>query len=67
MKANQLFVIGHKGSVEEGLRDGGHLDGVLAIAKVGETIRKFLGEQPRIARIMRGSRAPKLTRRASEA
>ncbi|MEK6666071.1 MAG: hypothetical protein AABZ20_06580 [candidate division NC10 bacterium] len=24
--------------------DGGHLDGVLAIAKAGETIRKFLSE-----------------------
>jgi len=24
--------------------DGGHLDGVLAVAKVGETIRKFLTE-----------------------
>jgi homoserine acetyltransferase len=24
--------------------DGGHLDGVLAVAKVGETIRKFLSE-----------------------
>jgi homoserine O-acetyltransferase/O-succinyltransferase len=87
VKANQLFVTGHKGSLEEGLRDikarvlllpaasdlllfpdfsreameilkkqgrdvryeeipgdGGHLDGVLAVAKVGETIRKFLTE-----------------------
>jgi hypothetical protein len=24
--------------------DGGHLDGVLAVGKVGETIRKFLTE-----------------------
>jgi homoserine O-acetyltransferase/O-succinyltransferase len=87
VKANQLFVTGHKGSLEEGLKDikakvlllpaasdlllfpdfsreamdilkkhgrdvryeeipgdGGHLDGVLAVAKVGETIRKFLTE-----------------------
>lgn len=87
VKANQLFVAGHKGSLEEGLRDvkakvllvpassdlllfpdyskqvmdilkkhgkavqyfeiegdGGHLDGVLAIAKAGEVIRKFLAE-----------------------
>jgi homoserine O-acetyltransferase len=85
VKANQLFVTGHQGSLEEGLRpvkartllipaqsdlllfpdysrdamrvlqqqgtpveyleiegDGGHLDGVLAIAKAGEAIRKFL-------------------------
>ncbi len=85
VKANQLFVTGHKGSLPEGLRDvkarvllipassdlllfpdyskqamallkkegksveyveiegdGGHLDGVLAVAKAGETIRKFL-------------------------
>jgi len=84
-KANQLFVTGHKGSLEEGLRDvrarvllvpaqsdlllfpeyskramsilkaqgrdvdyfeiegdGGHLDGVLAVTKAGETIKKFL-------------------------
>jgi homoserine O-acetyltransferase/O-succinyltransferase len=84
-KANQLFVAGHKGSLEEGLKDvkarvlliparsdillfpdysrrpmellkaqgkavewfeiegdGGHLDGVLAIAKAGEAIRSFL-------------------------
>jgi hypothetical protein len=34
-KANQLFATGHK---------GGHLDGVLAVTKVGETIRKFLTE-----------------------
>lgn len=87
VKANQLFVAGHKGSLEDGLRDvkakallipassdlllfpdwskramellrthgksvqyfelegdGGHLDGVLAIAKAGEVIRKFLSE-----------------------
>jgi homoserine O-acetyltransferase/O-succinyltransferase len=87
VKANQLFVTGHKASLEEGLKDikarvlllpavsdlllfpdfsreameilkkqgrdvryeeipgdGGHLDGVLAVAKVGETIRKFLTE-----------------------
>jgi homoserine O-acetyltransferase len=87
VKANQLFVTGHKGTLEEGLKDikakvlllpatsdvllfpdfsreameilkrqgrdvryeeipgdGGHLDGVLAVAKVGETIRKFLTE-----------------------
>jgi homoserine O-acetyltransferase/O-succinyltransferase len=87
VKANQLFVTGHKGSLEEGLKDikakvlllpatsdmllfpdfsreamdilkkqgrdvryeeipgdGGHLDGVLAVTKVGETIRKFLTE-----------------------
>lgn len=86
-KANQLFMAGHKGTLEEGLKDvkakvlliparsdillfpdyskqameilkkqgkqveyfeiegdGGHLDGVLAIAKAGETIRKFLSE-----------------------
>lgn len=86
-KANQLFSAGHKGSLEEGLKDvrakvllvpaqsdlllfpdyskqamdllrkhgrqvqyfeiegdGGHLDGVLAIAKAGEVIRKFLAE-----------------------
>lgn len=86
-KANQLFVTGGKGSLEEGLRDvkakvllvparsdllvfpdhskqameilkkqgrrveyfeiegdGGHLDGVLGIAKAGEVIRKFLNE-----------------------
>ena len=86
-KANQLFVTGHRGSLEEGLRDvrakvllvpaksdlllfpdysrqvaeilkkqgkpvqyfeiegeGGHLDGVLSIAKAGEVIRKFLSE-----------------------
>ncbi len=84
-KANQLFVVGHKGSLEEGLRairarvllvpaqsdlllfpehskramallksqgrqveyfeiegDGGHLDGVLAVTKAGESIRRFL-------------------------
>lgn len=84
-RANQLFVTGHKGSLEEGLRDvrakvllvpaqsdlllfpeyskramailksqgrevgyveiegdGGHLDGVLAVTKAGEDIRKFL-------------------------
>jgi homoserine O-acetyltransferase/O-succinyltransferase len=87
VKANQLFVTGHKGTLEDGLKDvkarvlllpaqsdvllfpdfskqameilkkqgrdvryeeipgdGGHLDGVLAVAKVGETIRKFLSE-----------------------
>jgi homoserine O-acetyltransferase/O-succinyltransferase len=87
VKANQLFVTGHKGTLEDGLKDvkakvlllpaasdvllfpdfsrqamdilkkqgrdvryeeipgdGGHLDGVLAGAKVGETIRKFLSE-----------------------
>ena len=87
VKANQLFVTGHKATLEEGLKDikakvlllpatsdvllfpdfsreameilkkhgrdvryeeipgdGGHLDGVLAVAKVGETIRKFLAE-----------------------
>jgi homoserine O-acetyltransferase/O-succinyltransferase len=87
VKANQLFVTGHKGTLEDGLKDvkakvlllpaqsdvllfpdfskqameilktqgrdvryeeipgdGGHLDGVLAVAKVGETIRKFLNE-----------------------
>jgi homoserine O-acetyltransferase len=86
-KANQLFIAGHKASLEEGLKsvrakvlllpaqsdllffpdysrrameflkkqgtpvqyqeiagDGGHLDGVLAITAVGETIRKFLTE-----------------------
>jgi homoserine O-acetyltransferase len=86
-KANQLFVVGHKGSLEEGLKgvrakalvipatsdlllfpeysrqavellkkdgkvveyveipgEGGHLDGVLAVAKQGEAIRKFLGQ-----------------------
>ncbi|OLA98761.1 MAG: homoserine acetyltransferase [Candidatus Rokubacteria bacterium 13_2_20CM_70_12] len=86
-KANQLFVTGGKGSLEEGLRDvkarvllvpaksdlllfpdysrqameilkrhgnrvqyfeiegeGGHLDGVLSVAKAGEAIRKFLNE-----------------------
>ncbi|HEV8307407.1 MAG TPA: homoserine O-acetyltransferase [Methylomirabilota bacterium] len=85
VKANQLFLAGHKASLEEGLRDvkakvllipaqsdlllfpdysrqamavlkaqgksveyleiegdGGHLDGVLAIGKAGEAIRKFL-------------------------
>jgi homoserine O-acetyltransferase len=84
-KANQLFVTGHKGVLEDGLRDirakvllvpaqsdlllfpeyskramailrsqgreveyfeiegdGGHLDGVLAVTKAGEVIRKFL-------------------------
>jgi homoserine O-acetyltransferase len=84
-KANQLFVTGHKGMLEDGLRDirakvllvpaqsdlllfpeyskramavlksqgreveyfeiegdGGHLDGVLAVTKAGEVIRKFL-------------------------
>jgi homoserine O-acetyltransferase/O-succinyltransferase len=84
-KANQLFVAGHKGSLEDGLNavkarvllvpaasdlllfpdysrqameilrkqgksveyveipgDGGHLDGVLAVARQGEAIRKFL-------------------------
>jgi homoserine O-acetyltransferase len=84
-KANQLFVTGHKGALEDGLRDvrakillvpaqsdlllfpeyskramailrsqgreveyfeiegdGGHLDGVLAVTKAGEVIRKFL-------------------------
>jgi homoserine O-acetyltransferase len=87
VKANQLFVTGHKGSLEDGLKDvkakvlllpaesdlllfpdyskqameilkrhgrdvryaeipgdGGHLDGVLAVTKVGETIRTFLTE-----------------------
>ncbi len=87
VKANQLFVAGHKGTLEEGLRnvkakvllvpaqsdlllfpdyskrameilkqqgkpvgyveiegDGGHLDGVLAVAKAGEAIRKFLND-----------------------
>jgi homoserine O-acetyltransferase len=87
VKANQLFVTGHKGTLEDGLKDikakvlllpatsdvllfpdfsreameilkrqgrdvryeeipgdGGHLDGVLAVTKVGETIRKFLSE-----------------------
>jgi len=87
VKANQLFSTGHKGSLEEGLRDvkarvllvparsdlllfpdysreameilrkqgkpvewfeiegdGGHLDGVLAVGKAGEAIRKFLGQ-----------------------
>jgi homoserine O-acetyltransferase len=86
-KANQLFSTGHKGSLEEGLKDvkakvllvpaqsdlllfpdyskqamdilkkqgktvqyfeiegdGGHLDGVLAVGKAGETIKKFLAE-----------------------
>src|SRR5436305_840129 len=86
-KANQLFVTGGKGSLEEGLRavkarvllvpaksdlllfpdysrqameilkrhgnrvqyfeiegEGGHLDGVLSVAKAGEVIRKFLSE-----------------------
>ncbi len=86
-KANQLFVTGHRGSLEEGLKsvkakvllvpaksdlllfpdysrqamevfkkegkqvqyfeiegDGGHLDGVLAVARAGEVIRKFLNE-----------------------
>lgn len=86
VKATQLFVAGHKGSLEEGLKDvraralliaaasdlivfpelvkqtrdtlrqqgrqveyveiegdGGHLDGLLAIGKVGAAIRKFLG------------------------
>jgi homoserine O-acetyltransferase len=86
-KANQLFVTGHKGTLEEGLRDvrakvllvpaqsdlllfpeyskrsmailrsqgreveyfeiegdGGHLDGVLAVTKAGEVIRKFLNQ-----------------------
>lgn len=86
VKATQLFVTGHKGSPEEGLKDvraralliaaasdlivfpelvkqtrdtlrqqgrqveyveiegdGGHLDGLLAIGKVGAAIRKFLG------------------------
>ncbi len=86
-RANQLFVAGHRGSLEEGLAavrakvllipagsdlllfpeyskqamailkkqgktvhyveidgDGGHLDGVLAVAKAGEAIRKFLSE-----------------------
>ena len=85
VRANQLFVTGHKGSLEEGIRDikartlllpaasdlllfpdyskqaldllrkngrdvsyaeipgdGGHLDGVLAIAQVGGQIRDFL-------------------------
>ena len=87
VKANQLFVAGHKGSLEEGLKDvkarvllipaqsdlllfpdyskqamqilkqqgtsveyveiegdGGHLDGVLAIAKAGEAIRRLLDQ-----------------------
>jgi homoserine O-acetyltransferase len=87
VKANQLFVAGHKGSLEDGLRDvkakvlllpaqsdlllfpdyarevrdvltrqgktveyaeiagdGGHLDGVLAVGQVAETIRKFLAD-----------------------
>jgi homoserine O-acetyltransferase/O-succinyltransferase len=86
-KANQLFVTGHKGALEDGLRDvrakillvpaqsdlllfpeyskramailrsqgreveyfeiegdGGHLDGVLAVTKAGEVIRKFLNQ-----------------------
>ena len=86
-KANQLFVTGHRGTLEDGLKDikakvlmipaesdlllfpawskaamavlvnqgrrveyveiagdGGHLDGVLAIVKAGEAIRKFLSE-----------------------
>ena len=86
-KANQLFVTGHKGMLEDGLRDirakvllvpaqsdlllfpeyskramailrsqgreveyfeiegdGGHLDGVLAVTKAGEVIRKFLNQ-----------------------
>lgn len=86
-RANQLFVTGHKGTVEDGFKDikarvllipaasdlllfpawsreameilkqqgkrveyheivgdGGHLDGVLAIARAGEAIRKFLSE-----------------------
>lgn len=86
-KAVQLFVTGHKGSLEEGLKDvrakvllipaksdllvfadsskvafevlkkhgkhveyfeiegdGGHLDGIFAIAKAAEVIRKFLNE-----------------------
>jgi len=86
-KANQLFVVGHKGTLEEGLKgvrakalvipatsdlllfpeysrqavellkndgksveyveipgDGGHLDGVLAVGKQGEAIRKFLSQ-----------------------
>ena len=84
-RANQLFVTGHKGTLEDGLRevrakvllvpaqsdlllfpehskramailksqgrdvdyfeiegDGGHLDGVLAVTKAGDVIRKFL-------------------------
>lgn len=84
-RANQLFVTGHRGALEEGLKrvkapvlllpassdlllvpdysrrvqalltsqgtpveyveipgDGGHLDGVLAISKVGDAIRRFL-------------------------
>ncbi len=87
VKANQLFVTGHKGPLEAGLGgvkaktllipaqsdlllfpeysrqvmeilkkqgtpveyfeiegDGGHLDGVLAIAKAGDVIRRFLAE-----------------------
>ncbi len=87
VKANQLFVAGHEGSLEEGLGkikakslfvpassdlllptafsrraveilksqgkkaelveidgDGGHLDGLLAIAKVGDLIAKFLSK-----------------------
>jgi homoserine O-acetyltransferase/O-succinyltransferase len=87
VKANQLFVAGHKGTLEDGLRDvkakllllpaqsdlllfpdyarevrdvlqrqgktveyaeipgdGGHLDGVVAVGQVAETIRKFLAE-----------------------
>jgi homoserine O-acetyltransferase/O-succinyltransferase len=87
VKANQLFVVGHKGSLEAGLKDvkakvllvpaasdlllfpdyskqamailkqdgkpvdyveipgdGGHLDGVLAVATQGEAIRKFLAQ-----------------------
>jgi homoserine O-acetyltransferase len=86
-RANQLFVTGHRGTMEDGFKDikarilmipaesdlllfpawskeameilkkqgkrveyfeiageGGHLDGVLAIAKAGEAIRKFLSE-----------------------
>jgi homoserine O-acetyltransferase len=86
-RANQLFVTGHRGALEEGLKrvkapvlllpassdlllvpdhsrrvqallkaqgtpveyveipgDGGHLDGVLAITRVGEAIRRFLAK-----------------------
>ena len=86
VRANQLFVTGHRSTLEEGLKrvkapvlllpassdlllvpehsrrvrallaaqgtpveyieiegDGGHLDGILAIAKVGDAIRRFLG------------------------
>jgi hypothetical protein len=35
---------GRAGGGQEIPDDGGHLDGVLAVGKVGETIRKFLTE-----------------------